>query len=79
MHANKHEFGRAITPVSATNGAQRIERPTKPRRRGCAGACVKKRNSGTTVYTNAATTTLLLRNVAGGGRILRLRLIGPAF
>jgi hypothetical protein len=30
MHANKHEFGRAITPVSAINGAQRTARPTTP-------------------------------------------------
>ena len=35
MHANKHQFGRAITPVSANNGAQRTARPSKHGNFGC--------------------------------------------
>ena len=35
MHANKHQFGGAITSVSATNGAQRTARPTMYGNFGC--------------------------------------------
>jgi hypothetical protein len=35
MHTNKNQFGRAITPVSAADGAQRIARPTKHDNFGC--------------------------------------------
>jgi hypothetical protein len=61
MHANKHEFGRAITPVSAE------------RRRAEDCAPYQRRTAILLMLTP------LLRNVAGAGRILRLRLIDPAF
>ena len=80
MRANKHQSGRAFTPVGATSGAQRIARDARALGlRRCDGAGVQLRNSGTAVATDAATTTPLLHNVAGVGRILRLRLIDPAF
>jgi hypothetical protein len=80
MHANKHEFGRAITPASATDGAQRTARRTKPRRNAVVAVLVSSTETSAQAFdTNASTVTPPLRICAVDGQILPLRRIGLAF
>jgi len=50
MRANKHQFGKPITPASATNGAQRTARLPSRRDYGVAAVLVSRtETSGTGV------------------------------